>query len=55
MDRHIFRYSSLVQGNVCEGGGYIVSVVVFSFLFNLSKFLEFQTVYKMEVEDDNSR
>ena len=55
---HLFSFLyniCCIQGNVCEGGGYIVSVVIFSFLFNLSKFLEFQTVYMLEVEEDNSR
>ena len=39
-----------MKGNVCEGGGYIISVVIFSFVYNASKFLEFETTYYQEVE-----
>ena len=37
------------KGNVCEGGGYIISVVLFSFVYNASKFFEFETTYYQEV------
>ena len=39
-----------MKGNVCEGGGYIISVVIFSFVYNASKFLEFETTYYQQVE-----
>ena len=34
------------QGSVCEGWGYISIIVIFSFLYNVTKFLEFQTKTK---------
>ena len=33
------------QGSICEGWGYISCVVVFSFLYNVTKFMEFETTY----------
>lgn len=33
-------------GSVCEGWGYISIIVVFSFLYNVTKFMEFQTTTK---------
>ena len=39
-----------MKGTVGEGGGYIISVVIFSFVYNASKFLEFETTYYQEVE-----
>jgi len=35
-------------GTVCEGFGYIAMVVIFSFLYNITKFMEFETVYERE-------
>jgi len=32
-------------GSICEGWGYISCVVVFSFLYNVTKFMEFETTY----------
>ena len=43
-------------GGVCEGWGYISLVATFSFLYNVTKFLEFETYYVREdPEDDNRR
>ena len=43
-------------GGVCEGWGYISIVATFSFLYNVTKFLEFETYYVREdPEDDNRR
>ena len=35
-----------VQGRLFEGDIYIFGVVVFSFLYNITKFLEFKTVWR---------
>ena len=43
------------QGSVCEGFGYVSVVVIFSFLYNITKFWEFETVYEWQVPGDNSR
>jgi len=51
---NICRPFSTNWGNVCEGGGYIISVVLFSFVYNASKFFEFETTYYQEVAGDNS-
>jgi hypothetical protein len=45
----------LIQGSVCEGFGYISLVVIFSFLFNITKFMEFETVYEREDPGDSKR
>ena len=43
-------------GGVCEGWGYISLVATFSFLYNVTKFLEFETYYVREdPKDDNRR
>ena len=44
------KYLICFQGSICEGYGYISFVVIFSFLYNVTKFMEFQTVYE---EDDD--
>ena len=42
------------QGSVHNGLGYIIVIIVFSFLYNLTKFFEFQTVY-VELEDPETK
>ena len=36
-----------LQGGICEGWGYIAIIVIFSFLYNVTKFMEFETVTKI--------
>jgi len=49
-----FHKNWVSKGTVCEGFGYVSMVVIFSFLYNLTKFLEFETVYERQVPGDNS-
>lgn len=54
------RYFSICKpfhknwGAVCEGFGYVSVVVIFSFLYNITKFWEFETVYENQVPGDDS-
>ena len=34
-----------LQGSVCNGLGYIFTIITFSTLYNVTKFFEFETVY----------
>ena len=34
-----------LQGSVCNGLGYIFTIITFSTLYNITKFFEFETVY----------
>ena len=45
----------LFQGTVCEGFGYVSLVVIFSFIYNITKFMEFETVYEREDPGDSNR
>ena len=41
--------------SVCEGWGYISLVIIFSILYNVTKFLEFKTYYVREDPEDVNR
>ena len=43
----IMHYTFFLQGGICEGWGYISIIVIFSFLYNVTKFMEFETVTKI--------
>ena len=43
----IMHYTLFLQGGICEGWGYIAIIVIFSFLYNVTKFMEFETVTKI--------
>ena len=43
-----------MQGSICQGGGYILFTILFSFIYNINKFMELQTVYQ-EVTIGNQR
>ena len=43
-------YMYYFQGSVCDGWGHICIIVVFSFVYNITKFMEFETV----IETDDS-
>jgi len=40
-------------GSICEGWGYISIIVVFSFAYNITKFMEFETV--IEIDDSGNK
>ena len=42
-----------LQGSVWNGKGYIIIIILFSSLFNLIKFFEYQTVYS-EIQDEET-
>ena len=37
-------FFSTFQGSVLDGQGYIITIIIFSVLYNIIKFFEFETV-----------
>ena len=46
VDKFIFQhiFFSYFQGSVLDGHGYIITIIIFSILYNIIKFFEFETV-----------
>ena len=39
-----FFYFSIFKGSVMDGQGYIITIIIFSVIYNIIKFFEFETV-----------
>ena len=47
--------NSWLQGSVWNGKGYIIIIILFSSLFNLIKFFEYQTIYSEILDEETNK